>query len=237
LRFDVASVKRYGGDVGFQTLGGAPRILPGGVLRATSAPVLALIKFAYRTSVKAIAGGPDWIGRDMFVIEGRTSANTSTDQMQQMLQTLLEERFALRMHREQRELPFFALTLARSDGRLGPYLVPASEGCDTDVRNELFTKMPQRPRPGNGINAEVCGTMDAVRNMVELALDGLVVDKTGLTGQFAFHVFAPSDPGVPASASANFPEALREQTGLKVERTRGLVDVWVIDSVKQPDSN
>lgn len=66
----------------------------------------------------------------------------------------------------------------------------------------------------------------------------IVIDKTGLTGRFEFSYKWATDPSVPdAGARVSFMTALEEQLGLKLERTRGLIDVLVIDSVERPTPN
>ena len=80
-----------------------------------------------------LVGGPDWINSDRFDIEAKPEGGgpMSPQVLQSVLRQILEDRFALKVHRETRELPIYALVVARSDGRLGPNLKPSSEECST----------------------------------------------------------------------------------------------------------
>src|SRR5204863_297355 len=103
-------------------------LAPGGPFAATNVPIRSLIRFAYQLQDFQIVGGPNWIGADRFDItanaEGdvKPSSPGTVGSVQLMMRTLLAERFKLTIRREQRELPVYALVLARADGTLGPHL-------------------------------------------------------------------------------------------------------------------
>ena len=124
----VASVKRNAG--GF---GGQIRIMPGNI-SVNGMPVRLLIRQAFgQLQDFQLIGGPDWINSDRFDIEAKPEGGgpMTPQVLQSVFKQILEERFALKVHKETRELPIYALVLARSDGRLGPNLKPASEECST----------------------------------------------------------------------------------------------------------
>src|SRR4051812_10100393 len=133
--FEVASVKaNKSGDnrigIGFA---------PGGRFRATNVPLREVISAAYGTpqplAAFQITGGPKWIESDRFDIVAKAPGdpqpgpNGPPAAMFAMLRNMLAERFQLRVHRETKEVPIYALVLARADGKLGPQLRPAATDC------------------------------------------------------------------------------------------------------------
>jgi len=171
-----------------------------------------------------------------------------------MLRTLLEERFKLVVHQETRDLPIYALTLARSDGKLGPKLVRSDVDCDKVIA-ELAEAIRKTGRPplgppgqappcstggppgkftGNDITMQMLAdVLIASVNRMD-AVDRVVVDRTGLSGGFDLTLEWTPDELVAASSGASIFTALQEQLGLKLEPTRGPVEVIVIDHVERP---
>jgi uncharacterized protein (TIGR03435 family) len=238
--FEVASVKRYTGTFGIGTIRElTPRVLPGGVLRAGNTSLAELIKFAYDVTDHEIVGGPAWMRTDYFSIDARASAEVSRPQMQLMLRALLAQRFALTLHTDRRELDHFTLTLARSNGRPGPYLVSMPDDCNAKVAAAALKAMPPRERPSAVTTMEGrCVPAAALRSSVEQSVDAIVVDKTGLSGKWAWQVYYDSDrllshePGVPP-----FAVALQDQLGLKLATSHDPVDVLVVDRADPPTEN
>jgi uncharacterized protein (TIGR03435 family) len=135
----VASVKKNAGGFGAQM-----RIAPG-MISANGVPVRLLMRQAFgQLQDFQLVGGPDWISSDRFDIEAKLEGGgpMSPQVLQSVLRQILEERFALKVHRETRELPIYALVVARSDGRLGPNLTPSSPECTT-----LMTSRGRGPAP------------------------------------------------------------------------------------------
>jgi len=134
LTFEVATVKPTISESGGGTI--APR---GDRFMATNVPLRALIHFAYAPSTgpfldAQIIGGPDWTKTDRFEIQAKMDGTSiPRSQIQLMLQSLLEERFQLKIHRETRELPAYDLVIItgglkmknwsnwRSTARWGPF--------------------------------------------------------------------------------------------------------------------
>jgi uncharacterized protein (TIGR03435 family) len=136
----VASVKKNAGGFGAQM-----RIGPG-MISANGVPLRLLMRQAFgQLQDFQLVGGPTWINSDRFDIEAKIEGGgpMSPQIIQSVLRQILEERFALKVHRENRELPIYALMLARSDGRLGPNLKPSSDECAT-----MMTQRGRGPAPG-----------------------------------------------------------------------------------------
>ena len=116
LTFDVTSVKPNASG----QQGGSSKAQPGRYV-GLNVTLKRVIGLAYRP-VQEFIGGPDWINTDRFDIEGSVEGTPTQDQMLEMLRSLLADRFKLAVHRETRQMPAYALTLARGDGRLGAEL-------------------------------------------------------------------------------------------------------------------
>ena len=135
----VASVKKNAGGLGAQM-----RIAPG-MISANGVPVRLLMRQAFgQLQDFQLVGGPPWINSDRFDIEAKLEGGgpVNPQVIQSVLRQILEERFALKVHRETRELPIYALVVARSDGRLGANLTPTSPECTT-----LLTSRGRGPAP------------------------------------------------------------------------------------------
>jgi uncharacterized protein (TIGR03435 family) len=248
--FEAASVKpNTSGDPG-GSFGGRP----GGQLIITNYTLRNIVRNAYGLQDFQIVGGPDWFDSDRFDIVAKAANDAPPAQMIQMVRTLLAERFGLAVHTETRELPVYALVMARADGRRGPQLRPAAVDCAALLAARGRGAPPTPAQPGD---RPVCGMRtvpgrmvaggyalgDVARNLAPFA-GRTVVDKTGLTGTFDLDLTwtpdqipqAPLTPGAPP-IDANGPSiftALQEQLGLKLDSQRGPVEVLVIDRAEKP---
>src|SRR5687768_1031622 len=118
--FEVASIKPSNPNP-TGPLGATPMMLPAlGRLTAQNVTLRMLIMGAYQKQPYEIVGGPPWFNTDKFDINAvAENKAATTDQLLGMLQTLLADRFKLKTHIETRDVPIYALVLARDDGRLG----------------------------------------------------------------------------------------------------------------------
>ena len=247
--FEAASIKvNKSGDAGGR-FGGRP-----GQIVVTNYTLRDIIRNAYGVQRYQIVGGPEWQAQDRFDITAKAPEGTTQPQMLAMVQTLLADRFKLRVHRETRDLPIYALVLARSDRRLGSKMTPAAFDCAALAAARSRGENPPIPQPTG--EHPVCGAQanpgrmmvggyaiaDFARNLAGFA-GRPIVDRTGLTGAYDFELLwtpdEPPPPGValPAWYDPNGPPlvtAVQEQLGLKLEATTGPVDVLVIDSAERP---
>jgi len=199
-----------------------------------------------------ILGGPDWVRseRERFDILANAPDGTTRPQMPLMVRALLADRFKLKTHLETRDLPIYALVQARPDGKLGPKMSPTTFDCKSWFEAKNRGERVVSPQP-NG-DAPVCvlqsapGSVrgggvpiaDFARVLSFLGVLGRpVLDRTGLTGDYAFDLRWSPDADRARRVDPDFPSlftAIREQLGLKLEATKGLVDVLVIDSAERP---
>lgn len=251
-RFEVASVRpNTSGDPGQSS-----RIGKGSVV-TTNMRMRALIVSAYGVWPDRIVSAPAWFDRERFDITARVPADTPDNLLRPMLRTLLAERFRLVAHTEMREVPVYALVVDRGNGRLGPNLKVSTQ-CDSDAIKTLGPRMgdaalPIGKRPctvvsgadGRGAaymtgGARTVGALvDALQVLVQQGVvDRPVVDRTGLTGTYDFDLrFAGAGLGAAYPDASNLPSiftAFQEQLGLKLETSRGPVEMFVIDSVERP---
>jgi len=212
-------------------------------MRTFNTDVNDLIAVAYGLHAKQIVGAPDWLATDLFDIDGKPDVpgRPNITQMGLMLQGLLADRFALKFHHEQREIPVYAVRLANGGAKM-----------------KETTAGPNDPQ-GFGFR----GLGDLIvrnMNMKEFATwmqssvtDRPVVDQTGLTAKYDFTLkWTPDDsqfaqfrgavtPPPPAGDNPNAPPslytAMQETLGLKMEATKAPDDVIVIDRVEKPSAN
>jgi uncharacterized protein (TIGR03435 family) len=211
-------------------------------LRVQSQTLLQLIYTAYGNggfnTEMSVRGGPEWAGRTAFFIEGVAAQKSTPQQLRDMLQTLLEDRFALKFRREMREGDALALMVDRPDGTLGPKVKPWNGTCARGAPTE--TEEPATPRcsggyrPG-GITLDGATMMSAAQLLglppSRRLLGGVSIDKTGLTGRYTMELeyTFPPPPDAPSLSTA-----IKEQWGLKIERIRGEYLAIVVESAQLP---
>jgi uncharacterized protein (TIGR03435 family) len=209
---------------------------PGGILSARGYTLKALIAYSYDMDERQILDIPKSLDGERYDITAKPEkeGRFTPAEGKLMLQSLLADRFQLKFHRETRELLLYILTVAKS----GSKMRPRTEGDGGAPRSMLF----QGPRlPGRNLSVT-----DLAAGLQKMALDRPVIDKTGLTGKFDFDLtWRPElqqvgGQGGTAISNADVPDiftALQEQLGLKLESSKGPVEVLVIDSVSRPTEN
>ena len=256
--FEVASVKPS-----ISKEPGARFAVRGGRLVMTNVPAGAVILEAYGLQdYFQLVGAPDWINVDLFDIEAKappdipiTSASlgAATSPLRPMLRSLLAERFKLVAHVEQRQVSMYALIKARPDGKLGPSLSSTQTDCAAlrAAGQAPATTPGERPKCGlvgsvGSLTAGAISIAQLVTLVIAPRVGRPVVDRTQLTGYYDMTLtFRPEDlPPAGQSqtppAAANTPTlttALEEQLGLKLESTRGISEVLVIDHIERPSEN
>jgi uncharacterized protein (TIGR03435 family) len=225
---------------------------------ARNASVRALLMQAFPIQPMQFVGGPGWLDTDRFDIVAKASAETPSTDVRVMLQNLLIERFSIKLHIDTRNLPIYALVVARADGQLGPDLhiaqcESASNGqpCDEHVmpggmsragrEEELARLAGGISRGGSGVATMLShGTMPSFASMLSGIAGRLVVDRTNLDGRFDWTLRYMRPGEMTTDGTQRAPDlftALQEQLGLKLEATRGPVEVLVIDSAEHPTND
>jgi len=195
-----------------------------------------IIRDAYGLQSYEIAGEPS---RDpklvRFDVMAKAPFVPTREQMRLMIQQMLRDRFALRTHKETREMPVYVMRLARSDGRLGEKLTKTTVDCAVV---ECRPSVMARPRPGGMLTLNYQNKAITMRDLAAFLapyLGRAVVDGTGLTGDFDVDLaFSMNNPGAPADETVSIYAALQEQLGLKLDADRRPVEVLVIDAAEMP---
>jgi len=255
--FEVASVKPNPANDVPESV----QLLPGGGLRMTGFRLRTLIRIAFASTsiqrIEQIVGGPSWIGSERFDIVAKANGELTPDaegrrpqRLIEMLQTLLEDRFAVRVHTDTRSMPAFVLRVVR-DGKLGPQLKVSTVEC-------------ARPLPGTPPDPDRWCGFRSINNggnvtarhvtMAEVAayfsgynvIGRPIADQTRLPDRYDFHVEfvnafieAPNPGGAPvanpnADTGPGLFTAFSEQLGLTLQSENAALPVLVIDRVERP---
>lgn len=252
--FAAASIKKnHSTGPGFLGM----EFLPGGRLRIQGMPLYMIVAQAYNVPFQSerLSGGPEWIWGDRFNIEataepGAIPTGASPEQrdqrMRTMLQALLAERFHLKIRREIKDLPVYAIVVAKGGPKLQPAVIEAKD-CETEAAKEIDCHNVHGGR--DGVRAKAA-------NIADLALfvsnwtDRPLVDRTGLAGIYQFETrgWADMAPG-PAPAAGTLTEngqdaaslptifTMFTSLGLKLEAQHAPVEMFVIENVERPSEN
>ena len=231
-RFDVASIKPSklsGEGHNRESLTANP-----GTLTMHNMSLKSALQWAYRMKEYQVSG-PAWIGDERFDISARAADPVGEQQLRGMLQSLLAERFKIVLHHEQKDLPFYALLVAKN----GPKLTAGK----ADGKSALEPKGMSLAAHDTSLG-EVADLLTQIATRLNLPP---VVDMTGLKGRFNFTVDgtdllqsigAGNAAPDPSTIMVGVSEILREQLGLKAELRKAPTDVLIIDRAeKLPTEN
>lgn len=224
-KFEVVSIKRSNPTASSSVPSSGP-----GLFNRANISARTLIESAYDLLHFQVTGGPSWIATERFNIEARM-APTTPERVLQMVQSLLEDRFQLKVRLESREMR--GLALVQSDGKQFGRLSKPSADCSEKV------EMPTNAPP-NTTRLSGCDDMAGIARMIARQLSVPVIDRTNLSGRFAFKMFYAPEGAAERAVDPNAPTfttALQEQLGLKLEPIRLPVDILVIDSIERPTEN
>jgi uncharacterized protein (TIGR03435 family) len=229
LEFEVASVRQFQGP---HVPHGVSLNVSHGRVSVDAGSLRQLVALAYGVQRAMVEGGPDWSGGDEFNIVAKAeNEGASYSEIQEMLQTLLADRFKLVARRETKELPGYALELVKN----GPKLKVAKKEevtAFTAVTNGLvFQKMP------------IAGLVSYLANLA----GSPVQDLTGLAEFYDFNLDLTPSASVQSEPRGNAPPilnrfvrvsiAVEEQLGLKLEARKVQAEVVVIDHAEHPSAN
>jgi uncharacterized protein (TIGR03435 family) len=232
-RFEVASVKttvaRTDGMGGNESIVAHP-----GSLTMRRVRLRACIRWAYDLKEYQVAGlnwmgSPGWLGGDVarYEIEAKAAAGTTVAELRLMLRTLLAERFAVRVHRETREVPAYLLTVYKQ----GPDLKASEDSTGEGT-----------PGVRGGVLSLTKTSMAEFAEWLSGPMGAPVVDATKLQGRFDLSI--NEAPYLPASGATRedsqyaFVKAIQEQLGLKLEKRSTPIEMLIVDSAeKTPTGN
>jgi uncharacterized protein (TIGR03435 family) len=243
--FEVASVKPAD-----PSKIGRVRFLPGGRFLAENTPLEFVIQQVYGLRVFQLIAPPAFkpiIGSDRrYDIDGRGAESSTPEQLREMAKTLLADRFGLRMHKETRDLPIYALVLA--DGGVKGARAPDGKGggmesvapgwikgfgATSRALVEALSRYVDRPVVDRTKLEEVVLDFDLTWTTLETPADTPGCHPT-------FQEMAKRSSRYALGATASCPSlftAVREQLGLRLDAQLGPVEVLVIDAVQLPTEN
>lgn len=256
--FDVASVKLRQTDVRTP----ASLELGTGSFMAINYPLTVLVNLAYSVSSGQVEKLPSWARTARVDIRAKPSRPSSRTEMLNMLRSLLEVRFQLKVHRETRMVDVYVLAL---DGKIrpSPGLHPITIDCDTNTLNPdsqpgLFsrdarpscgtrttTRRTSRTKPQAHVEYRYAAfTLPQFATSLQGTLRRPVIDRTGLTGMYdvalTYTVYATTGVNEPRTSADLVPDipsvrdALKDQLGLNVTSGRDLHEFLVVDSIERP---
>jgi uncharacterized protein (TIGR03435 family) len=248
-----------------------------------------LIQQAYDVRDYQISGAPSWLNSERYDIVAKADVpNITRDMAKVLLQSLLAERFNLKIHRETKELPIYALVIGKDGHKLhesetqptsqagsqppdpskpvqkGTYNVGAGGTAGAAVSvgpggkvvdTEAPVKSGSMIRMGRGQLSAQMTPVSAIAAMLAQQLGRPVIDKTDIKGNFDFSLqWTPDEtqrgPGLggmdrpatdsPLPSDTSGPSiftAVQEQLGLRLEATKGPVEILVIDHVEKASGN
>lgn len=262
-KFEVASIKPNRASDNRRMIG----MRPGGRFSATGISLKELLALAYDVRQYQLSGLPSWADSDRYDIDAKpegpiqtprepdrmpTDAEMWTQRQKTgaMVADLLEQRFALKIHRETKEMPVYTLIVAKNGPKLeesrpdAPDVVPGASGRGPAPGGGRGPGRAQMMSMGPGGIAAQEMPIAMLVSQLSSILGRNVIDKTNLTGRYDIKLtFTPDDGkalrnGEPASeAGPSIFTAIQEQLGLKLEPSKGPVDLIVVDHVEKPTEN
>ena len=242
--FEVASIKPNKSSSGSMSVG----YPAGNRFVMVNGPVSSLVRSAYPSDTSELVGAPGWVETERYDVTALAGREATTDELREMLRTLLASRLKLVVHYETQERPVYALRLARPDGSFGPQLRKSEIDCDAIYAAERANKPLEVRAPANG--APLCGmsagggvvrsggtSLAVLMGNIRGAAGRVVVDKTGLTGNYEFTLrWDARPPGSPPTDDdrPSVFTALQEQLGLKLEPDRAPLRVLIVDRIEKP---
>jgi uncharacterized protein (TIGR03435 family) len=235
--FEVASVKQLDqsiapGQNDLSFVGASGRLAKISGNRVTLTGTLhTIMAAAYGVKGYQITGLPSWADSLIFAIAANTAGDSAPtqEQIRPMLQSLLADRFQLKLHRDTKDLPVYHMTLV--PGKKNSTLKPAAP-------EETFT-WNLTPQPGGAFRSKA--TRESIGDFVQLvgvSADRPVIDKTGLTGDIDYDiVVSQQDARTPDDVNRAILDAVKDQLGVKLESAKEPIELLVVERVEKPSEN
>ena len=229
LQFEVATVKPAAPSPDGHTHINYP---DGGAFSASNITLAALMQWAWDMPKNRILDAPPWFDATRFDLQAKADAETdkqlrsmpgdaSREAKRRMVQTMLAERFAMKLHEETRTLPAYDLQIAKGGSKLP---ASTSSGKSISTGRTRFT--------ATGL------TTALIAQQLSEITGRVVVDKTGLPDRYDVKLeWTPDDATAGDSSAPSFFTAVQEQLGLKLVPAKEPVRVIVIDQIEQASAN
>jgi uncharacterized protein (TIGR03435 family) len=229
LTFEVTSIKPTKPG----TRGGGMRVMPGGQeFRTEGVSLRFMIAFMYWVPQRQITGGPGWLDSDLWDIAARADRPHELDELRTMFRNMLDDEFKLKLRKDVKEGPVYALSVDKS----GLKMKRDEEPWDFDIS---IKGGPGGVTLGKRVPIQrLCFQLQQILQRD----DRPVIDKTGLPGYYDFTLsYRPELP--PGFDPSNIPQeildrssifdAVRQQLGLKLEAQKGPIEYYFVESVEK----
>src|SRR5437667_4480749 len=160
---------------------------PGGRFRASATTLKFLLEWAYGIQPSQHSDGPSWIANDRYDIVATAEGNPTEAQMQLMMQTLLADRFKLKLHRERKEIQAYVLSLGKTAPKLSP---PKAE----ETHALRFAQQVNQDQKVNRVFATRY-TLTQLTDTFARQMGAVILNQTGLDGEFDFTIDISQDEG------------------------------------------
>jgi len=208
-----------------------------GRLAITNFSLRAMVRYAYDVEDMQISGGPAWFASDRWDIVATAGREIGEAERRKMLQAVLSERFKMTIRRESKELPVYALVVVKGGSKLTPGTAGNPERVELGVSGAGMHQMRGQSVPLSTIAKVLTGQAGRI-----------VLDRTGIVGSFDYQLEWVPDPanmpminGAKPDGSkldgASILTAVQEQLGLKLESTKGQVEILVIEHAEKATEN
>jgi uncharacterized protein (TIGR03435 family) len=200
---------------------------PGGRFEAKATTLTFLLEWAYGVQPSQHSDGPSWMGTDRYDIVAKAEGNASDAQMKAMVQTLLAERFQLKLRRESKELSVYVITT----GRTAPRLFPPEDGEVHGIRIA-----PQSGPDQKVASYHIVATRFSLAQLTDVfsrQLGRVIVNKTGLDGDFDFTLDLTPDESAPNPLDPSHIMNAIRGLGLTLKSEKAPVDFFTIESVEK----
>jgi uncharacterized protein (TIGR03435 family) len=196
-----------------------------------------MVRYAYDVEDIQISGGPAWFASDRWDIVGTAGREITEAERRNMLQAVLNERFKMTIRRESKELPVYALVVAKGGSKLTPGTAGNPERVELGVSGAGMHQMRGQSVPLSTLARVLTGQAGRI-----------VLDRTGIAGSFDYQLEWVPDPANMPMINGAKPDgskldgasiftAVQEQLGLKLESTKGPVEILVIERAEKATEN
>jgi uncharacterized protein (TIGR03435 family) len=201
--------------------------------RGTNMSLKDWIKNAWAVTDFEMTGAPEWISSENYDIDAKAERPIrSVDEGYQMLKSLLQNRFSLKVHREMKEMPMYSLVVAKNGVKMKPS--DDQTGTTGGVKEVRYGRVVGEAVP-----------LSTVAGILTGLAGRRVLNKTGLMDRYDVDLRYTPELGQPGATPepTDSPDAqslfgaLQSQLGLKLESTRGPVEVLIVDHVERLSAN
>jgi uncharacterized protein (TIGR03435 family) len=211
-----------------QHMGMVQFIYPGGRFKAEAVSLQYLLEWAYGIQPSQHSDGPAWFNSERYDVVAKAEGSATDARMKAMVQSLIAERFRMKMHREPKELSVYVI----SAGKTAPKLFPPKDGEEHALR--VTPKMGADQKIASYHVVATKYSLSDLTYVLARQLGYAIVNRTGLDGDFDFTLDLTPDEERPNPLdSAILMRAMREQLGLTLKAEKTTVDFLVIDGAEK----